>query len=368
MMLEPHSLSFCLESFVPIFSFMHLDLCISLILCLTCNQIMSLCKSHCTDWLIKYLMIFIQALPIFTTVSLFARLPPAQMVTKKEEKKTYNVMPYFLCLCLDHKNTRLYFFFFFKVEVFLLEWGFWLLLPTHLELGFDRSEGSRDRRRWNGLKRGWGWVCGFFRLLLREEGRNRVVLVGLTAEHAHTLSSIWFLSNEHQTPLVKSLTHGGKRCVCKSPQALSSAAKQQNAAASCRATGNWNHLPFHNLPPLFIFSPSRFFSPVSPQKTSGEGPGRSNRGETVFSFLSPPFFPRTASSRHFCHHTERSEWKRSSDHGDVQIRPLWSSSLKLSLSHNTHHTETCSGVISPGRNSNSKRTLVLIEKTAASQP
>lgn len=120
MMLEPHSLSFCLESFVPIFSFMHLDLCISLILCLTCNQIMSLCKSHCTDWLIKYLMIFIQALPIFTTVSLFARLPPAQMVTKKEEKKkkTYNVMPYFLCLCLDHKNTRLYFFFFLKLKYF----------------------------------------------------------------------------------------------------------------------------------------------------------------------------------------------------------------------------------------------------------
>lgn len=105
------------------------------------------------------------------------------------------------------------------------------------------------------MKRGWGWACGFFRLLLREEGRNSVVLVGLTAEHAHTLSSIWFLPNEHQTPLVKSLAHGGKRCLCKSPRAVSSAAKQQNASASCRATGNWNHLSFCNLnPPLPLFS------------------------------------------------------------------------------------------------------------------
>lgn len=84
-------------------------------------------------------------------------------------------------------------------------------------LGLVKSRGSHDRQRWNGLKRGCGWVCGFFRLLLWEEGRNNVVLVGLTAEHAHTLSSIWFLANEHQTPLVKSLAHGGKQCLCNSP-------------------------------------------------------------------------------------------------------------------------------------------------------
>lgn len=87
--------------------------------------------------------------------------------------------------------------------------------------------------------------------------------MGLTAEHAHTLSAIWFLPNEHQTPLVKSLVHGGKRCLCESPRALLSAAKQQNAAASCRATGNWNHLSFHNFPLFFTFLPhaSLFPSP-----------------------------------------------------------------------------------------------------------
>lgn len=157
-------------------------------------------------------------------------------------------MPYFLCLCHDHKSTRLYFL---SRSIFT---PLRFLATLTLESGLVKSEGNHDRRRWNGLKRGWGWVCGFFRLLLREEGRNSVVLVGLTAEHAHTLSSIWVLPNEHQTPLVKSLAHRGKRCLRKSPQALSSAAKQRNAVASCRATGNWNHLPFRNLPPFSFFS------------------------------------------------------------------------------------------------------------------
>lgn len=229
-------------------------------------------------------------------------------------------------------------------------------------MGFVKSEGSRDKRRWNGLKRCWGRVCGFFRLILREEGRNSVALVGLTAEHAHTLSSIWFLPNEHQTPLVKSLGHGGKRCLCKSPRSLSSAAKEQNTAASCRATGNWNHLSFRNLPLLFTSHPhASLFLSLHRRLLAKAQATVTEVKLCLVSFLPCSFL---ASSCHFCSHSERSEWKSSadtpvSDHRDVQIKPLWASSVKLSLSH-AHHTKTSSGVIGPGTNRNSEGTLVLI--------
>lgn len=83
----------------------------------------------------------------------------------------------------------------------------------------------------------WGWVCSFFRVFLREEGRNSVVLVGLTAEHAHTLSSIWFLPNEYQTPLVKSVGHGGKQYLCKSPP--SPFIHSQTAERCCLVPSDW---------------------------------------------------------------------------------------------------------------------------------
>lgn len=209
---------------------------------------------------------------------------------------------------------------------------------------------GRGEIDWRGAEDG---CVAFSRLLLGEEGRNRVVLVGLTAEHAHTLSSVWFLPNEHQAPRVKSPGRGGKRCLCKSP--WSPFIHSQTAKLCCLVPSDWKlkSSPIPHPPPPLRFSLSCFFISVSAQKTSGEGPGHSNGGETAFS--PPPHFP--PASHPLCHHGEQSDWKRGADtpvngHGDVTFRPLWSSSLKLSLSR-SHHTETSSGVISPGRNSRS---------------
>lgn len=239
--------------------------------------------------------------------------------------------------------TKIHSYIFFFIGSIFFRLRFLATFTNPSRVGTRQNEGSHDRRRWNGLKRGWRWVCGFFRLLLREEGRNSVVLVGLAAEHAHTLSSIWFLPNEHQTPSPRRkavfLQIIPSPFICR-----------QTGERCCLVPSDWKlkSSPVPQLPPISLLSLTLLYFCLT-QKTSGEDPGHSNRGETVFSFLSLPFFLCLASTRHFCHHSERSDRKRGadtpfSDHGDVQIRPLWSS-LKLSLSH-THHT----GVIT-GRNS-----------------